>query len=808
MGVDLPQGRLALLFTDIEGSTALLHELGDGYGDLLEEHHRAMRTAIDEHRGHEVDTEGDAFFVVFQDAADAVAAALAAQRSFLAMTGPGRPLRVRMGIHVGDAQLHTTGYVGAAVHEAARVAGAANGGQVLVTESVVASVGNRWSDGEAAHDLGFHRLKDFPEPQRLFRIAHPALPVVENAPRTLGPGLYGVPLLATPLVGRDSFVEEVAHLLTGGEVRLVTMTGVGGVGKTSVATALARRVAPMFNHGAAFVPLAPVSDASRLEAAVEETLGLRDLGGRTADLHTALAPRQLLLVLDNFEHLIPAAPRIAELLAACPNVTVLVTSRVPLRVAGERVVEVQPLSPDDEAIALFDARARDAVPSWVLSEQDRELVADICRRLDGLPLAVELAAARLRVLSLADLSDRLADRLGTLVGRRADVPSRQRTIAEAIGWSHDLLPPDDRVLFRRLAVFAGGWTLAAAAAIGGCGEGAVLDILEDLVDHSLVQRVADGGSSSRLAMLETVRAFAERELDAAGERVDVEERHLAWCSDLACRLAPVLAGPSRDRALMELDHEAENLRAALQRALGAGEQRGVELAVHLGWWWYHRGRLEEGLGWLEQAVAVEGVDPLVRVEAMTAAARLARYLERIDLARTLAEEAVALASDHGGGRPLAYALYVLGLALERSGDPAAVEQARDAVTEFRQLDDPWGLALALFYFGTFALLFDQTEDARAALQESGARFADLGDEWGTGGALFYLGTLAHRQGRLPEARKLMEDSIHRFRAAGDRWRVAQALMGLAAVAGEQGHDVVALEAEAAALLDELGVPPA
>ncbi|TML68120.1 MAG: hypothetical protein E6G14_10575 [Actinobacteria bacterium] len=477
---ELPTGTVTFLFTDIEASTRLLQELGDRYADVLAEHHRVLRDVWARHHGVEVDTAGDAFFVAFARASDAVAAADAAQRALA-----DGPVRVRMGLHTGEPLPEVEDYVGIDVHRAARIAAAGHGGQVLLSQATADLA------GVDVRDLGLHRLKDLSAPERLFQLGTESFPSLQTLHQT------NLPVPATPFLGREREIEEVAQLLGRRDVRLVTLTGPGGSGKTRLALQAVAAAADDFDRGVWWVPLASLADPTLVETAAAQALGSKDT------LAATVGDKRLLLLLDNFEHLLDAAAGLAETIASCPDLTVLVTSREPLHVAGEWEVAVEPLR-EQEAVDLFRQRA-------VAVHSDFEAngeVGEICRRLDCLPLAIELAAARVKALSLPALLERLEQRLPLLAGGSRSAPERQRTLRATIAWSHDLLTPSEQDLFARLAVFAGGCTLEAAEE--ACG--ADLDGIASLVDKSLVRR-----SGERYWMLETIREFAAERLDGLAD---------------------------------------------------------------------------------------------------------------------------------------------------------------------------------------------------------------------------------------------------------------------------------------------------
>jgi predicted ATPase len=490
---DLPSGTVTFLFTDIEGSTRLLQELGDEYVDALAEHRRLLRDAFERHGGVEVDTQGDAFFVAFARAADAVAAADDGQRAL-----DGGPIRVRMGIHTGEPLLTEEGYVGMDVHRAARIAAAGHGGQILVSQTTRELLG----DSPALRDLGDHRLKDLSAPQRLYQVGDGAFPPLKALHE------MHLPQQPTSFVGRERELAEVVELARSS--RFVTLTGPGGSGKTRLGLQTATELADEFDDGVWFVPLAPVDDVELVAPTIAKALGVRD------DLAAHLRGKRALLLLDNLEHLLEAGPVVGELVAAAESVTVLATSRERLGLAAE--VEYRlPMLATDEAVALFEARARALKPGF---ESNGE-VKEICERLDGLPLAIELAAARARILTPAQILERLGRRLELLTGGARDAPERQRTLRSTIEWSYELLDQGERTLFARLAVFGASFSLEAAEEVVE----ADLDALASLLDKSLLRETGVG----RFFLLETLKEFAAERLHDRGEADAYRLRHAEWC---------------------------------------------------------------------------------------------------------------------------------------------------------------------------------------------------------------------------------------------------------------------------------------
>jgi predicted ATPase/class 3 adenylate cyclase len=656
--VALPGGTVTFLFTDIEGSTRLLHELGDRYRGALEDHRRLLRATFGRHGGQEVDTQGDAFFVAFERAQDAVTAAAEAQNALAAHDWPdGAPLRVRMGIHTSDVMPSAEGYVGIGVHRGARVASAGHGGQILVSQTT-RDLLEEAPGSFGLLDLGEHRLKDLTQPQRLYQVlgeglAHdfPPLKTLESRPTNL-------PAQPTALVGRLRELEQISGLLRDG-ARVVTLTGPGGTGKTRLALQAAAEVLDEFADGVFFVPLATTSDPELVLPAVSQALGVATTGYQT--LEGYLADKQLLLVLDNLEQIAEAGTSLAALCAQGPRLKLLATSREPLRVAGERVYPVPPLELEHDAVELFVERAQAAKPDFELTGENAADVHELCRRLDGLPLALELAAARITLLTPEALLDRLGDRLALLTGGARDLPERQRTLRATLEWSYGLLSGSEQRLFASLGAFSGGFTLDAAEAVAE----ASLDDLASIVDKGLVRH-----DSGRYSMLETIQAYAvERLAQADGE---VRARHADYFLELA---EEACAGRFADEAnwVDRLDADHDNLRLALDYLHERGDPRELDLVGALGWFWGARSHLREGFTYHERALAAaEDREDEAKARALTGAGLFyswlgdtARAVEVLDdalaLSRRLGAESQEVSALHG----LAFA-YFLGAEVEKA----------------------------------------------------------------------------------------------------------------------------------------------
>ena len=627
---ELPTGTVTFLFTDIEGSTKLLHELGDAYAEALAEHRRLLRDAFARHDGVEFGTEGDAFFVVFAGAHDALAAAAEGQAAL-----DGGPIKVRMGLHTGEPLLTEEGYVGLDVHRAARIAAAGHGGQVLVSQRTRELAG---ADG--LNDLGEHRLKDLTASERIFQLGDREFAPLKTLHQT------NLPVQPTPLIGREGELAEVLALIH--VHRLVTLSGPGGSGKTRLALQAAAELVEEFRDGVWFVSLAALREENAVLPTIALTLGI----GEPQTLEQHLEQTEALLLLDNFEQLLDAAPQVAELLRQAPGVKVLVTSRSPLHLAGEHEYPVPPLA-DDDAVELFVERVRAGKPSF---EPD-EHVGEICRRLDNLPLAVELAAARTNVLVPSQLLERLEQSLPLLSGGARDAPERQRTLRATIDWSYELLSDEEKQLFRRLAVFAGSFEIEAAEEVCEAG----LDTLASLIDKSLLRQTADG----RFFMLATIREYAaERYGEDAGAE-HVLRRH----AERTLRVAEDEKARHRE-GFDVLQAEHDNARAALDFLVDAGEaEAALRLALSFGDYWFVRGHAREGRRRIEAALAASEDAPAeLRLQALTRVAGLARVVGDAEAGQRHASAAVVLARELGDDAALAAALRELGDAVVGTHD--------------------------------------------------------------------------------------------------------------------------------------------
>jgi predicted ATPase/class 3 adenylate cyclase len=791
---ELPVGTVSFLFTDIEGSTRLLQQAGEAYGALLDDHRRLLRAAFASHGGREVDTQGDSFFVAFESPWRCVAAAADAQQALARHAWPPPfPVRVRMGVHTGEVRLVNGSYVGVAVHRAARIAAAGHGGQILLSDATAALVRDDLPTGAALHDLGEHRLKDFPTPARLYQLDLPGLPTTFPPLRTAG-RRFDLPIPAGGTVGRESEVAAVVALLADPRTRLVTLTGPGGIGKTRLAVEAAHAVAADLAGGVVFVPLAAITDPSLVLGAVADALGARREPGQdaVASVSSALAGDRTLLVLDNLEHLVDVAGDLAGLVDRAPAAVVLATSRVPLRLRAERQFPVGALAVPD-AVRLFAERATAVRPTFSADRDDAGAVAEICRRLDGLPLAIELAAARIRVLPPRALLARLGERLDVLGSGPVDLPPRQRTLRATVDWSHDLLRPHEQALFARLAVFAGGWSLEAAEVVcGRTEEPDVLDTLSALVDASLVLSDEDA-AEVRFSMLETVRVYAGERLSASPDRQETCRRHAAWMLRLATELLRA-RGVDYRVARDRLDRELPNLRAAVQRLLDDGDVASVALLVrNASTYLRYRGLETEAGAWLDAALAMsDGAPSAVRGRLLVSRAVLASVLgDRASVPGLLSEGVLLLPEDedHEFDQALA-TIPGIQVSLERGLDEGA--RAADAgLARFTALQLEVGEAIMHLVGGDLALARGDPEQAAAHYRSVIALSEALGEDGMLGRALSMLGLSQLELGDVHTAHRSLLEGARMNRRSGRPTSMAYSLEGLAALALAQDRPALA-----------------
>jgi predicted ATPase len=761
---DLPTGTVTFLFTDVEGSTKLLHELGaEAYAQAQGEHRRVLRTAFVHHGGIEVDTQGDALFYAFATAPEAIAAAHEAQQALAR-----GPMRVRMGIHTGRPHLSEEGYVGEEVHLGARIAAAGHGGQVLLSIQTREHVTARLTD------LGEHRLKDFAEPVWIYQLGSERWPPLKTLSNT------NLPRPVSSFVGRERELTEIVALLQD-EARLLTLVGPGGCGKTRLAMEAAVALLPAFRNGVFWVSLAALTDAALVTEAIAQTLGA------TEALDEHIGERELLLLLDNLEQVIGAAPELASLLEHCPNLRMLVTSRERLRVRGEVEHPVPPLA-ETAAVELFCARAR---------LEPNATIAELCRRLDNLPLALELAAARTSVLAPRQIIERLSERLDLLKGGR-DAQARQQTLRATIAWSYDSLDQYEKRLFARLAVFAGGCTTEAAEDV--CG--AHLDVLQSLVDKSLLSH-----TDERFWMLETIREYATERLAERRDRKLLRRRCADHFMALAEEAYPHLLGRPT-QWLERLDRENDNIRATLDQLEASGDsQRALQLAGALYRYWYLGGHFREGRPRLERLLDADQNPTAARARALNGAAVMASSTGDPGTARSRSEEALALHRKFGDAWGVAYSLLSLGMAATEASDWATARPYfEDSLVRFRDLaDDHYMLVAEDGVAWTSGELGDM--ERRRALHEDVLRQAREKSDWPIAAAeLEQLADFARKEGRIDEALAMQAEALRITQDLEIPRLILESLSRFALTLSTAGRAVTAarLVAAAEALRNEIG----
>ncbi len=833
-----PSGTVTFLFTDIEGSSALWERHPQAMAHSLAHHHALLRHAIETAGGYVFKLVGDAFCAAFATPQRALLAAVAAQQALQAPDatwGETGHLRVRMGIHLGPAEWDDDDYAtNDTLNRASRVMAAGHGGQILLTSAVVEVV-SRQPVGEVTwRDLGVHRLRGLSQPERLYQLMAPDLRVEFPSPRTLEAPRHNLPVAPTPLIGREQELATLKAWLQRETVRLVTLTGPGGVGKTRLAVQVAADEVDDFADGVYFVNLAAIDDPNLVTTTIARTLGVSEAGSRSVieSLTDFVRDKRLMLVLDNFEQVVEAGPRIADLLQAAPHLKALVTSREVLHVRGEHGFTVPPLPVPPEAkdarpgsarraaqsgiasyagVQLFVARAQAAKADFVLTEENAPAVAEICTRLDGLPLAIELAAARIRLLSPQAMLARLEPVLKFLTAGPRDLPARQQTLRATLDWSYGLLDEAEKALFRRLAVFVGGCTLEAAEAICNA-DGALPDALVSLgslVDKNLIRQYEGADGQVRLRRLRVIREYALERLEESGEGPGLRQQHAAFFLKLAETADPHLLGREQAVWLNRLETEHDNLRAALDRCTTGGDfEVGLRLAGQLWRFWYLRGYLQEGRRWLEGVLsATAEMASAARAKALFGAGVLAWRQGDYAAAQGLHGEGLALNRQLGDRKGIADSLNNLGIIASRQGD---YSQARllygESLALMRELGEKRGVAVLLNNLGLVAVNQGDYATARGYYTETLAIMEALGDRRNMATALNNLGEVSFAQGDDTAAAGYHEASLAIMRELGDQRGIALSLTNLGLVAWRGGNPAAAsaLHEESLALWREVG----
>jgi predicted ATPase/class 3 adenylate cyclase len=813
----LPSGTVTFLFTDIEGSTALWERDQEAMSAAVDRHVAILRDAVATHEGTLFKVVGDATQSAFAAAPDALAAAVSAQQSLLAepQTTEMGPLAVRMALHAGEAAPRDGDYLAAPLNRLARLLVAGHGNQILLTEVVERLVAGDLPTGVGLRALGSHRLRDLQEPEEVFQAVAPRL-------RNLFPPLRGVQshptnlvALLTTLIGREEELATILRMVDEGGPRLVTLTGPGGSGKTRLALEVAAEALDRYPDGVFLVDLSPLTDPTLVVPTIAAILGVREVAGQSLaqTLSSFLTPKQQLLVLDNCERILAAAPDIAALLAVSPTLAILATSREPLRVRGEHEFPLLPLllpvadhlPPLEElaqiaAVALFVERATASHPGFALTAENASEVTAICRRLDGLPLAIELVAARVKVLPPAALLTRLEKRLPLLTGGGRDLPTRQRTMLDAIAWSYDLLSPDEQALFRRLAVFAGGFTLEAAEAVDS--PGGVLPTFDGVValaEQSLLRQVSSSDEEPRYLMLETVREFGLDRLMSSGDEDDARRRHAEHYLRLSADLEHGVTILMDQYSLTRVVAEHDNVRLALAWSDEHGEIDSLlRLSSLLYGLWFGRGLYREGLQWVERALerSSHGASAAL-VRALDGAGTLAIFQGDYARGEKSLAKAEALARELGDpslvGETLAYSAFLF----YRRQEFARAEELLSAARRMLggRADDAPGVGPVLtlggvvpfLTLGDLALAQGQVERAATQYEEAIARFRTAGSEWGLRDMQAGLAATRYLTGDVSGAAALYGESLQRSHALHFWAIVVSSLLGLAGVAVEAGH---------------------
>jgi predicted ATPase/class 3 adenylate cyclase len=811
----LPTGTVTFLFTDIEGSTRLMREMGDGYVPLQVRHHAILREAFRSNEGRELRTEGDSFFCVFKSALDACNAAAAAQRAFAAEAWPkGGEIRVRVGLHTGEAPLMGDEYVGLDVHHAARIAGAAYGGQVLVSGATHALVGSSLPPELTLRDLGTHRLRDLAQTERIYQLVVDGVPSTFPALRTLDGTPNNLPTQLTSFVGRADVVAQARQLLD--RTRLLTLTGPGGIGKTRLSLQVAAETFDQFPDGVYFVPLSAVRDPEVIPSAIAQSLSVSVAGNKTPleAVTEHLRNKRTLLVLDNFEQLLPdAAGFPSTLLKTGEGLKMIVSSRAPLRAYGEQEFAVEPLHLPDpsskpsletlsqyEAVKLFIERALAVKPDFQATNENAPAIAGICERVDGLPLAIELAAARIKLFNPQALYQRLEKSLSALGGGSRDLPSRQQTLTGAIAWSYDMLEEPLQRLMERFSVFARGAGFEQAEEV--CGPGDVLNGLDELADQSLLRRLPDF-EEPRVLMLQTIREFAAERLEQSGDAARTKDAHAAAYTRMVESAQGKFFGPERKAQLDRLERDHDNLRAALDWCIAnTRTEQALRLAAAMWRFWQMRGHLREGRSRIDAVLAMPGGDgyPDARREALEAAGGIAYWQADMDQSLRWYDECLVLTRATGDKKAIANALYndSFPRVIVRNDIRLAITLLEEAAALFGEVGDRAGVARCKWAIGNAHYFLQEYPAATPALDDAIAIFRQIGETFGLGWAMHTRALVGINTGDPDTAAPLIDEALRLFSDAGDVSGITLLVEDQAQLAELTGDRLRALRLTAAA----------
>jgi predicted ATPase/class 3 adenylate cyclase len=814
MEASLPSGTVTFLFTDIEGSTNLAQEHPEAWEGVRARHNAILQTAVESHRGHVFKTVGDAFCAAFGTAASGIQAAVEIQRQLQAEHWGDAPVRVRMGIHTGEAQPESDDYTGyLTLTRVNRLMSAAHGGQILLSNASAELIRADLAEGLSLRDLGLHRLKNLPQSEHIWQLNAPGLPGEFPPLQSAGTLPNNLPVQLTSFIGREKELAEVGELLH--SHRLVTLTGAGGTGKTRLALQLAESVLADFKDGVWLIELAPLSDPALVPTAVSSELGVREEHGRSSlsTLLSWLAGRELLLVLDNCEHLVEACAKFAEtVLRSDRSARILATSREAIGIPGEMAYHVPSLeSPApaqastaraDEltrypAVRLFAERAREALPSFGVTDANAAEVLQICHRLDGIPLAIELAAARVKVLAVGQIAARLDDRFHLLTGGGRTSLPRHQTLRSLIDWSYGLLGDQERLLLRRLSTFAGGWGLEAAEQVCG-GEhipsSEILNLLTRLVDKSLVTASPEA-QESRYGMLETIRQYAIERLIDSGEAAQVRGRHLSYVQGLAGQGDSLALRLDQSLWYDKMELELDNVRAALEWALQLPEpEPALKLSGALHWFWFTRGHWQEGRRWLEEALGRPEAQHSSQGRAWALTALGFFHLSGGDYAvgQQLLGDAINVCREIGDRRSLVHALAWRGSLAGLWGDYAGGSKVlEEALALSRELNDKLAMGVSLVGLGNLRVSEGNDREAQSHFEESSTLLEEVGDTNMLAWARRQLGNIALRAGDLDHGIALCVESLNLNLEINDRRGLAACLAAIAAICVQKDEPSVA-----------------